>query len=44
MFKGIGNLLLAGVLGAFCLELGKQIGIQAFLDSSRVPRPELAVR
>lgn len=27
MFKRIGIFLLAGVIGAFCLELGEQIGI-----------------
>jgi hypothetical protein len=27
MFKRIGVFLLAGVIGAFCLELGEQIGI-----------------
>jgi len=27
MFKRIGVLLLAGIVGAFCLELGEKVGI-----------------
>ena len=45
MFKRIGIFLLAGVIGAFCLELGEQIGIPGrSRNSLRVPRPGLAVR
>jgi hypothetical protein len=44
MFKRIGIFLLAGVIGAFCLELGEQIsipGVRGFVSSAeaRVGRP-----
>ena len=42
MFKHIGLLLLATVIGSFCLELGEQISIPGYLVSSaqaRVGRP-----
>jgi hypothetical protein len=41
MFKHIGILLLAAVIGAFCLELGEQISIPGFVSSAeaRVGRP-----
>ena len=44
MFKRIGVFLLAGVIGAFCLELGEQIsipGVHGLVSSAeaRVGRP-----
>jgi hypothetical protein len=41
MFKRLGIFLLAGVIGAFCLELGEQISIPGFVSSAeaRVGRP-----
>ena len=41
MFKHIGLLLLATVIGSFCLELGEQISIPGFVSSAeaRVGRP-----
>ena len=44
MFKRIGIFLLAGIIGAFCLELGERIGIQASMALSPPPRLQLAVR
>jgi len=41
MLKHIGLLLLATVIGSFCLELGEQISIPGFVSSAeaRVGRP-----
>jgi hypothetical protein len=44
MFKRIGVLLLAAIIGTFCLELGEQIslpGVHGFVSSAeaRVGRP-----
>ena len=42
MFKRIGLLLLAAIIGAFCLELGERYSIPGVDASSLVPKPRSA--
>ena len=42
MLKRIGVILLVAIGGASCLELGEQLSIPGVMDSSLVPRPQLA--